>query len=381
MKILFVQKVKAFAGSEKYLTEIIPALNDRGYTCNFLFVIHPDDREKLSHFLAVLKEKKIKYECVESKRDLGYTLLRKLHKSANTIPYDLIHLNLIHAELWFSLIARFFRFKTPLVSTIHGFDENYQASFGFDPHHVSNTKYIRILKFCQKQIASYFAVSEGLRKLVVEGKIIPSSKIKVINYGFDYPSVDIIPTAQPNVKHILVPGRLVPYKGQDMVVDILPKLKELGHTFKIWIAGDPQGPFGEALKERVKKLNLTSEVDFLGHVSNIQDYYASCDLVILPSKSEGFGLVLLEAFNFEKPVITFDVPAFNETIIHEETGIITPAFDLNQLTKNVDRLLNEPDLCKKLTKAAKVRLLEYYCLERMVNETVAFYEETRQKLI
>lgn len=376
MKILFIQKIKAFAGSEKYLTELIPALMKKGYECKLVFVTNPKDRIKLSHFFEVLEDKNIPYNCIETQRDLSFNLLRKLYKTSKESNYDLIHLNLIHAELWFSLIKSIFRMKTDLISTIHGFDESFQANYGFDPSKITKTRYVRILKFCQKRIKGYFAVSNGLKNLVVKSHIIPENKIRTINYGFDYPEYNGVKKENTDsIKNILVPGRIVPYKGQDMVISIIPELIAQGYKIKVSYAGDFQGPFGDLLKQKVEALEISDYVNFLGHVSNLEAHYSAADVVILPSKSEGFGLVLLEAFNFEVPVITFDVPAFNETIQHEITGLITPAFNLDELMLNVKRIFEDPILSTNLTTAAKSRLLNYYSLDRMVNETITFYDE------
>jgi len=379
MKVLFVQKVKAYAGSENWFTDIIPALIQQGISCELVCVIHPDNLNKLTKFKSVLEDKKIPYQFIISKKDLSYKLLKGLNKITTRGKFDLIHLNLIHAELWFSILKSFFGLKTKLVSTIHGFDEGFQAQFGFDPAKVTNTKYIRILKFCEKRISNYYAVSKGLENLVTKGGIIPNDKIRVINYGFDYPennkSFDLPKYIESDKYTILVPGRIVEYKGQELVVDTISRLINKGLEFKIIFAGDLQGEYGDYLKQKIKKLGFEKYVVFLGHVSNLNEYFLSSNVVVLPSKSEGFGLVLLEAFNYEKPVITFDVPAFNETIEHNTTGLITPCFNLDELADNINLLLTNSDLSKEITSNAKTRLLDYYCLNRMVDETICFYKD------
>ena len=377
MKVLFVQKVKGYAGSENWMTNIIPALNKRGINCHLLCVIPPNDVIKLDKFKADLAERNIEHTFIISNDNLSYSLLKKLKMVATADQYDLIHLNLIHAELWFSVLRTFYGLKTRLVSTIHGFDEKFQAAHGFDPQKIKSNTYIRILKFCQRRIHRYYAVSEGLRRLVTESKVIPDDKIRVINYGFDYPPVTSEPLPQSkNVKTIFVPGRVVPYKGQEMVINAIDLLIEKGLKFEIIFAGELQGTYGDYLKDKLLKLGHTDKVKFIGHVPNIEDYFLMADIVVLPSKSEGFGLVLLEAFNYEAPVITFDVPAFNETITHNETGIITPCFDIQVLSENIVKVLSDSSLASRLTKNAKQRLLDYYCLDRMVEDTVQFYNDS-----
>jgi len=59
-------------------------------------------------------------------------------------------------------------------------------------------------------------------------------------------------------------------------------------------------------------LGLTENITFTGHISNLPEWLSKADIVIVPSKVEGFGLIILEAFNAKKFVMGFDVPAINE---------------------------------------------------------------------
>ena len=374
MKILFVQRVKAYAGSERYFTTIIPELIRRGIDCKLLFVVHPKDYHKLSVMEEKIREHDIPYQIIFARNNLSLHLLKKLNRAATADNYDLIHLHLIHAELWFSLIKKFINKSLTLVSTIHGFDEAFQAKYGFDPTKVTNTRYVRILKFNQTYIRRYYAVSKGLMNLMVESGIIPKEKITVIYYGFDYPQENHAIPENAGIK-ILVPGRIVPYKGQDLMMKALPEILEQFPAVQCEFAGDFQGDFGHRLQQLAANLGITDSVRFLGHVNSMDALYNSASVVVLPSRSEGFGLVLMEAFNAEKPVVTFDVPAFNEVIENEKTGLLCKAFDTTELACNILKLLQDPDLCTKLTRNAKQRLLDYYCLDRMASETVAFYKD------
>jgi glycosyltransferase involved in cell wall biosynthesis len=98
------------------------------------------------------------------------------------------------------------------------------------------------------------------------------------------------------------------------------------------------------------------------------------DGVLIPSVSEGFGIVILEAFNSRSPVVAFDVPAPNEIIEHEKTGLLVPPFDLNELKAAITRFLSRPEEGKKMAEVAYQRLKSYYCLDRMVGEIVEVYE-------
>jgi glycosyltransferase involved in cell wall biosynthesis len=376
MKVLFVQKVKGYAGSENWLSNLLPALKSRGIESKLLCVVPEKEKEKIAKFKQLLKEKNIDHTFIFIKRDISFSLLIKLNSIAKSDTFDLIHLNLIHAELWFSLIKLFFGLKTKLVSTVHGFDEKFQSEHGLNPSKITSSIYVRILRFTEKRISNYFAVSKGLHDLFVQGKIIPSNKIKVINLGFDYPQINHKERPIKDVKTIFIPGRIVPYKGQDLALKMLPFLHGLGVKAKIQFAGEAQGEFEQKLKVQALELHIQNNVEFLGHIHNIDDYYQKADLVLLPSRSEGFGLVVLEAFNHAKPVLTFDVPAFNTTIKDGYSGLLTPCFNVELLAENAAKILTNKTLANKLTSNAKKDLLSYYCLKRMVDEIVVFYADS-----
>lgn len=377
MKILFVQKVKGYAGSENWMTSIIPGLVKKGVHCHLLCVIPPEDEKKLDEFKSALAKYNIAHTFIFSKKDFSYSLFNQLKVVAKNDNYDLIHLNLIHAELWFSILQTFFGLKTRLVSAIHGFEEKFQGTHGFNHEKLTNSAYVRILKFSQKRIHRYYAISEGLKTLMIKGNIIPDHKISVINYGFDYPEIKVPnPKNERLVKTIFVPGRIIPVKRQEIIIDCIDLLIEKGLHFKIVFAGELQGDYGNYLKQKLKHLNHLNKVEFLGHVPNIGDYFLAADLVLLLSKAEGFGIVLLEAFNYEAPVITFDVPAFNEIIKHQKTGILSPNGELPTLVENIIEVLTHKELSTMLTKNAKKDLKTYYNLDRMVDETIRFYERS-----
>ena len=77
-----------------------------------------------------------------------------------------------------------------------------------------------------------------------------------------------------------------------------------------------------------QNLNITSHIRWEGFKSNIHDYIRDSDLMVLPSSAEGFGLVILEAWQHLKPVIAFDVPAPNEIISDKVNGRLVTAFDI-----------------------------------------------------
>jgi glycosyltransferase involved in cell wall biosynthesis len=327
--------------------------------------------KKLAVMRALIEQLQIPCEYVLSKRKFSLGLLRRLNRIAKADNYDLIHVHLIQAEFWFAVIKRWMNKSLKLVSTIHGFDEKFQSIHGFDPTKVRNSLYVRILKFNQPHVHSYIAVSKSLKTLMVDSGIIPPEKIRVVYYGARAGAEPVAGREVPNT--VLVPGRLVRYKGQDLLIDAAKIVIEKVKGAKFILAGDFQGEFGHQLQQKVRDLGLSESIVFPGHVSNLAELYHSSSLVVLPSRSEGFGLVMMEAFNAEKAVVAFDVPAFNEVIENGKSGILCPPFDISILADQIISLLTDKEKRIALAREGRKKLLSDFSLERMVAETVEFY--------
>jgi glycosyltransferase involved in cell wall biosynthesis len=92
------------------------------------------------------------------------------------------------------------------------------------------------------------------------------------------------------------------------------------------------------------ELGVADRVQFLGMVKDMRGFYASCDLLVLPSRSEGSPNVVLEAMAMKLPVVASDSTATREVVAHLRDGLLFPVGDVEQLTGTVDLALGEPEL-------------------------------------
>jgi len=150
-------------------------------------------------------------------------------------------------------------------------------------------------------------------------------------------------------------------------------VKESIPDIKLVILGHGDQDLIDELKLFAEENQLQDHIEFLGFQSNIYDYLAHSDLMVVPSIAEGFGLVFLEAMNANLPIIGFDVPATNEIIKHNETGMVIPPYDTLKMAETIIHLLEHPNILQTLGDNAKQNLSTYFCLDRMVSETINFY--------
>src|SRR5699024_1840211 len=95
------------------------------------------------------------------------------------------------------------------------------------------------------------------------------------------------------------------------------------------------GELKKYLVELVEKLNLESNVHFLGYNTNVEDYYHSSDVFAFPSKREGLGLAAIEAMASGLPLITSNCRGINEYSVNEKTGFVCHYDDINCFKKSI----------------------------------------------
>ncbi len=167
-----------------------------------------------------------------------------------------------------------------------------------------NKSQVLIKSLFLKQASQIIVNSEYLMKDLVE--IYSISKDKIFSVPF-WSSLEASHTKSEVIKKkslikIGCPGRIEEVKNQQLIIDSLVNVEER-ISWRLYIAGS--GSNEESLRLKVRQLNLEDKVDFLGVLSidKMKEYYEEMDLIILPSKFEAFGLVLIEALSMGCPVL------------------------------------------------------------------------------
>jgi glycosyltransferase involved in cell wall biosynthesis len=145
-------------------------------------------------------------------------------------------------------------------------------------------------------------------------------------------------------------GRLATTKRPEDVIRLAAALRESHPDARVLIAGEgSRRPAYERLAREVGADNLT----FLGFVADMPSFYAACDIIVLPSKTEGSSNMLLEAMACGVPVVASDIPPLREQLEPEVTGLVYPLGNVPELTRAVRRLITEPELRRKLAERAR----------------------------
>ena len=179
-------------------------------------------------------------------------------------------------------------------------------------------------KFICKRASQGIAISNAVKSyLIKRGEIPTSCIINVVYYGFQKDgstnsaglnSITNLINGQSSNFKIGTIGRLVPQKDYPTLLSAFSNVLEKLHDAELYVVGE--GYLQKELMELCNSLGVSSKVHWLGKTEYINEFLSKIDLFILPSKYEGFGLVILEAMVAKKPII-----AANNSAIPEVLGI------------------------------------------------------------
>jgi len=190
------------------------------------------------------------------------------------------------------------------------------------------------------------ALAQAVRdRLLAMGS--PQSKILLARNGVDLERFQPAPFRLDSTKNILFAARLDSRKRPVLLADIAHDLCRLRpqRDFRFVIAGD--GPERERFKRRVHKLGLDGVFDFRGQVEDLPPLFEACDIVILPSRSEGVPLVILEALASARPVVASNVGAISE-VLDSGCGVLVDEPDAAAFARAIHALLDQPELREKM---------------------------------
>jgi glycosyltransferase involved in cell wall biosynthesis len=173
-------------------------------------------------------------------------------------------------------------------------------------------------------------------------------------------------------------GRLVSEKGLPILVQAASMLRDQGYSFNLKMIGD--GPEREKLQAEVARLGLQNEVTFTGFLNGdkLNEALGGADAVVMPSIwEETAGLAAIEQMFRARLVIASDIGGLGEVV--GDTGLKFPAGDIEGLTGCMKRVLNNPEIISKFGERARQRALNFFGLERMLNEHIEIYVSSHAK--
>jgi glycosyltransferase involved in cell wall biosynthesis len=160
-------------------------------------------------------------------------------------------------------------------------------------------------------------------------------------------------------------GELHERKQQRVVIEAWPKVLERYPEARVLFVGD--GEDRAALEAVIAERYLGDYVRIMGFRSDVPEILAGSDALLLPSRVEGFGYVLVEAMATAIPCIASGVSSIPEIVRDGETGILHPVGDSRALADAIGRVLSDPAAARAMGEAGRRRAEESFTLERMLD--------------
>lgn len=248
---------------------------------------------------------------------------------------------------------------------------------------ITPPRYRKLFAFLLRRARGVATGSKYSRDLIISYFGIPRSDIDLVNPAVA-PSLmraalergDSFQFKRPGDKVVLSVGRLkrsIRYKGHDVVIETLPLVLRCVPRCYYWIVGS--GDDVERLKEVAREVGVSDHVKFWGRVADVAPFYRECDVFVMVSrlvfengmeKTEGFGLVFLEASLFGKPVVAGRCGGALDAVADGRTGVLVEPGSTAEVAAAIVALLTCPVEAKRLGTAGRERVLREFTVRKQV---------------
>ncbi len=300
-------------------------------------------------------------------------LATRMAEVAETYGLDLLHVHYAIPHSVSALLARQMLEsrgrRLPFVTTLHGTDI---TLVGVD------RSYLPITKFSIEESDGVTAISKYLRA-ETDRVFEVNRPIEVI---YNFVNCDIYKRdegaperrkqfAEPNERLLVHLSNFRPVKRLLDVIEIFDRVqKQL--PAKLLLMGD--GPDRAAAEWSVRRKGIQERVFFVGKQDRVHEKLAMCDLMLLPSELESFGLAALEAMACEVPAIATRVGGVPEVIEDGRTGCLAEVGDIEHMSRCAIELLSDEKKLKDMGYRARVSAQSRFCSTKIIPQYEAFYQ-------
>lgn len=361
-----------YGGSGAIATELGIELARRGHEIHFISYAQPF---RLPHFM-----ERVYFHEVETTRyplfehnNYSLSLAAMMHEVAIREELDLLHVHyaIPHAtSAWIAKEMLGDRHPLRIITTLHGTDitlVGQERSFG------------EITRFSILKSDGITAVSHFLKEETVARFDVPAPRIEVIPNFVDpavydraaYPCHKAA-FLRPDEKLIVHVSNMRPVKRIRDVVKIFAGIQREVPSRLVFIGDGPDRP--EATDEAAMQ-GVTDRVIFLGKQDSVAELMSCADLLVLPSQSESFGLVALEAMSSGVPVVATRTGGIPEVVEDGVTGVLGDVGDVQAMAEGAAALLGDDRRWREASRAARRFATERYGVDVVIPHYERYYRQ------
>ncbi len=170
-------------------------------------------------------------------------------------------------------------------------------------------------------------------------------------------------------------GRLVPDKGIHILIESFLALYNQDPYIRLLIIGAMEPHRGNLTSSMLQTIQEHPGITHLDFTDQIEAYYPLMDVLVLPTRREGFPYTLIEAAAMEIPVIATRVTGCVDAVIDHQTGILIPPESPSDLTRAIQTLLYDKSLAQSMGRQARDRVVKQFSSERLTKLHLNLYQE------
>ena len=362
MRIMYLLFSFTVGGTERLIVNICNQMKANGEEV-FLLIVNNLIDDKLLNTLDKRINIKLLKRKVGSNNKVSPLMQVAEYISKNKI--EVVHCNSFNApELL--VLSKMINPRCKIVSTIHGVGQ-FQKVGKFE---------IALKNWICNQ---FIGISDAVKRDIVQAGI-KESKVQRIYNGIDVTKYECAQKKLFDVDHVVIGciARIMPLlKGQDVLLRAINKLKKKFPRIMVMFAGgvaEEQKNEYKELQEYVKNNDLSTNVTFLGSVDDIPAFLNTIDICVVPSRSEGFGLALVEALSMGVPCVASNIEGPKEILRNERGGTMFNNGDSVDLATKIEEIILNYNVVKKLTWNDKEAIKERYSIQSMCIKLMEVYE-------
>lgn len=320
-KVLILIDQMGTGGAGRVTSTLLPGLLQKGYE-----VILALDNVNTNIFYSIPDEVKLVSIPIKDKKTAGFKQICIILESRKIIKEE--HPDLIIAVTFFPYFYAYYAtlgMRIPIIAYDH-------TSFGRNMGRFVNWIRYNLYEKADKLVI----LTEKDKRLL--GKKFP--KKEVVYNPLTYP---IVHHKRIRYKTVLCAGRIDSWdvKGFDRIIDVWSRIAPKHLDWKLQIAGSGTSQKFNELKNIVKKSNVESQIEFLGQVYDMSELYSSTSIFALPSRVEGFPMVLLEAMSQGCVCCAFEMEGAVHEMMSSSSGSIVKDGDIKEFENQLENLINK----------------------------------------
>jgi L-malate glycosyltransferase len=355
LKVLFIIQRSQLRGAENFACQLATELISKGHHVDVVFLFFGikglEDCYPHLNFISLGAK--------ETFRFFDFAAFKKLNTLIRTNGYDIVQANAGDTLKYAVFSKVLYRWTSPIVFRNASMVSQYIG----DPLIKLFNRWL--YRYTKAIISVATATRDDLQRLFPELQ----AKIHVIPIGIQARERPIVEKKPLQIIHI---GGFTFEKNHKGLIRIFMEIRKQVPGATLLLVGD--GPLRHSVEEKVKRFDLQQCVTFTGSVSNPLYYLSQSSVLVLPSRIEGLGAVIIEAFYCHVPVVAYTVGGVKDAIEDSVTGrLITPG-DEKAFASAVADVLLSPERYDSMVKSASHSVATDYSIEKLAKEFLRIWQ-------